>query len=68
MQLQIEGGQKVKKSTAYLDEAGLKDGTNLILEIVDKVSSSSSKSKPGKDERKIPIMYTVRNKDQQGEP
>lgn len=42
IQLQVEGGEVLKKNAAYLDEAGIRDNQLLILEIVDKANVSSA--------------------------
>jgi hypothetical protein len=39
--LQVEGGDVLKKNTAMLDEAGLRDRSTIIVTISDKIPSSS---------------------------
>jgi hypothetical protein len=39
--LQIEGGDVLKKNTAMLDEAGIKDKSTIIVTISDKIPSAS---------------------------
>ena len=39
--LQVEGGDVLKKNTAMLDEAGLRDRSTIIVSISDKIPSSS---------------------------
>ena len=60
--LQIEGGDVLKKNTAMLDEAGLRDKSTIIVTISDKIPPSSSQSTrtKAKDEPKVPIIYTLR--------
>lgn len=36
LQLQIEGGAVLKKNSALLDDAGIRDRTNLIVSILEK--------------------------------
>ena len=59
--LQVEGGDILKKNTAMLDEAGLRDKSTIIVTISDKIPSSSQSTRTkGKDEPKVPIIYTLR--------
>jgi hypothetical protein len=59
--LQIEGGEILKKNTAMLDEAGLRDKSTIIVTISDKIPSSSQSTRAkAKDEPKVPIIYTLR--------
>jgi len=39
--LQVEGGDVLKKNTAMLDEAGLRDRSTIIVTISDKIPTSS---------------------------
>ena len=39
--LHVEGGDVLKKNTAMLDEAGLRDRSTIIVTISDKIPSSS---------------------------
>jgi hypothetical protein len=57
----VEGGEILKQGTQYLDELGLKDNSMLIAEILDKVSTSTSRPKKApKEEAKAVITYIVR--------
>ena len=59
--LQVEGGDILKKNTAMLDEAGLRDKSTIIVTISDKIPSSSQSTRAkAKDEPKVPIIYTLR--------
>jgi hypothetical protein len=59
--LQVEGGDILKKNTAMLDEAGLRDKSTIIVTISDKIPSSSQSTRTkAKDEPKVPIIYTLR--------
>lgn len=59
--LQVEGGDVLKKNTAMLDEAGLRDKSTIIVTISDKIPSSSQSTRAkAKDEPKVPIIYTLR--------
>lgn len=63
MQLQIEGGEVLKKNPATLDECGLKDNQTILVEIVEKPSASSGASKAkkaAKEEPKVQLTFTVR--------
>ncbi len=62
LQLQIEGGDVLKKSTAMLDEVGLKDNQVLIVTISDKSGASqASRERKAKEEPKVPIIYTLKH-------
>lgn len=57
----MEGGDILKKNTAMLDEAGLRDKSTIIVTISDKIPSSSQSTRTkAKDEPKVPIIYTLR--------
>ena len=57
----MEGGDILKKNTAMLDEAGLRDKSTIIVTISDKIPSSSQSTRTkSKDEPKVPIIYTLR--------
>jgi hypothetical protein len=57
----VEGGDILKKNTAMLDEAGLRDKSTIIVTISDKIPSSSQSTRTkAKDEPKVPIIYTLR--------
>lgn len=57
----MEGGDILKKNTAMLDEAGLRDKSTIIVTISDKIPSSSQSTRAkAKDEPKVPIIYTLR--------
>jgi hypothetical protein len=57
----VEGGDILKKNTAMLDEAGLRDKSTIIVTISDKIPSSSQSTRAkAKDEPKVPIIYTLR--------
>lgn len=67
IQLRIEGGEDLKKNSAQLDDAGVKDNCTIIVTIGEKGSGSMSATQSGrerkaaKDEPKVPIIYTLRN-------
>lgn len=67
IQLQIEGGEILKKSTAQIDDAGVKDNCTIIVTILEKGAGGASSTqanrerKAAKDEPKVPIIYTLRN-------
>jgi hypothetical protein len=56
----LEGGDVLKKNAQTLDEAGLKDRSNINVTISDKIPSASQSTKKAKDEPKVPIIYTLR--------
>lgn len=56
------------KNTSYLDEAGLKDNSTLIVTIADKATSTPGRPKKApKEEPKTPIIYTIRGNEKEGE-
>jgi len=72
IQLQIEGGDYLKKNSALLDDAGIRNHSNLLVSVSDKSTirggpgasggqSGFERRRSGKDEPKIPIIYTLRN-------
>jgi hypothetical protein len=63
MQLQVEGGEVLVKNNKGLDEYDVKDGSNIVVEILDKANAPTPrerKPRAPKDEPKIPITYNVR--------
>lgn len=69
MQLQIQGGDYLKKNSALLDDAGVKERSHLIVSVLDKSAVKSAgagsaaleRRRSTKDETKVPIIYTLRN-------
>lgn len=53
----------LRKVQATLDDCGVKDGAVIIVEIVDKIPSSSNPRprRPVKEEPKVPVSYGIRN-------
>jgi len=45
MQLQIEGGEILSKNIKPLDEYDIKDGSNLVLEILDKANAPTPRER-----------------------
>ena len=63
MQLQVEGGEILNKNTKSLDDYDVKDGSNVILEILDKANAPTPrerKPRAQKDEPKVEITYNVK--------
>jgi hypothetical protein len=63
MQLQVEGGEILHKNIKSLDDYEVKTGSNLVLEIVDKVNTPTPrerKPRTPKDEPKVLINFNVR--------
>ena len=66
MQLQIEGGEILHKNMKALDEYDIKNDSNIILEIVDKVNTPTSrerKPRAPKDEPKVAINFNVKGQE-----
>ena len=66
MQLQVEGGEILHKNIKSLDDYEVKTGSNLVLEIVDKVNTSTPrerKPRTPKDEPKVIINYNVKGQE-----
>jgi hypothetical protein len=65
--VQIEGGDILKKSSLFLEDAGIKKDCNLIVTVSDKPVRSSDQAAAAKerralkDEPKVQIIYTLRN-------
>lgn len=69
IQLQIDGGDYLKKNSALLDEAGVRNHSHLLVSVSDKstlrgasnTQSGLERRRSGRDEPKLPIIYTLRN-------
>jgi hypothetical protein len=62
LQLQIDGGDYLKKNSLSLEEANVKNNANLLISISAKPSrEGGTQSSKKKDEPKIQIIYKVRN-------
>lgn len=65
--LQVEGGDLIKKSSAYLEDVGITRDCHLIATVSDKPprnaeqSAAAKERRALKDEPKVPIIYTLRN-------
>ena len=61
-QLQVEGGEVLKKSQITLDDCGIKDGQTIQVEILDKAipSSATRIKKPSKEEPKHQIIFSLK--------
>jgi len=62
LQLRVEGGDVLRKSQITLDDCNLKDKAIIIVEIVDKIQTSSANrsKKPAKEEPKVPLHYVIK--------
>ena len=63
--LTVEGGDVLKKTTPFLNEVGIKDGSTIIVEIFEKLPKGAPiPSEPKlKVDPKIKICYSVRKDD-----
>lgn len=58
IQLSIEGGEALKKNTNTLESYGIKDGTILVFEQIEKPPAVLREKKP-KDSAKLIVHYRV---------
>lgn len=66
MQLQVEGGDILQNGMKALEEYNLKDGSNIMVEILDKANAPTPrerKPRVQKEEQKVTIGYNVRGQD-----
>jgi stress response protein YsnF len=50
IQLQVEGGSILKKATVSLDEAEIKEGSSINVEVIEKINTSAAKEKKASKE------------------
>ena len=60
MQLQVEGGAVLAKNGSGLDEYDVRDGSQITVEMVEKVNTSTPRERKPKEESKVTVKYSVR--------
>jgi len=60
MQLRIEGGEILRKTQITIDDLNLRDGSVVVVDILDKIPGAAKSKKPAKEEPRLPLHYVVK--------
>lgn len=63
MQLRIEGGDVLRKTQTSIDDMNIKDGSIIVVDILDKIQTGSKSKRSAKEEPKLPLQYVVKSGD-----